>query len=198
MSCPVISCIVEGHGERDAVGVLVRRVAAQLDPGLVPKVPPPLRVPKDRLLRSGELKRSIDLAARHVKGSGGVFILIDADDDAPCVHGPQLLARANQARPDVPIAVVLAKREFEAWFLAAAESLRGQRGLPSDLEPPTDPEGVRGAKEWLRSRMRENRTYSEPLDQPALAATFDLNVARLRSGSFDKCWRELTRLLRSP
>jgi hypothetical protein len=94
----------------------------------------------------------------------------------------------------VPIAVVLAKREYEAWFLAAAESLRGKRGLPDDLQPPDDPEAIQGAKEWLRARMPTDRKYGAVLDQPALTALFDMDAAR-RLGSFDKCYREIVRLL---
>jgi len=36
--------------------------------------------------------------------------------------------------------------------------------------------------------------YVETLDQPALAALFDLTAAR-RADSFDKCWREMSRLI---
>jgi hypothetical protein len=78
---------------------------------------------------------------------------------------------------DLPVFVILAQREFECWFLAAAESIRGKRGLPADLAPPQDPEAVREAKGWLRDRM-QGRVYSETIDQPALAAVFDLNQAR--------------------
>jgi hypothetical protein len=87
---------------------------------------------------------------------------------------------------------VLAYREFETWFLAAAQSLRGQRGLPSDLDPPDAPEAIRGAKEWLGKNMP--RKYRETLDQPALTNMFDLNTAR-QVDSFDKCYREIMRLL---
>jgi hypothetical protein len=83
-------------------------------------------------------------------------------------------------------------REYEAWFLAAAESLRGRRGLPSDLEAPATPEAFRDAKGWLGDRMP--RGYSPTADQPALTDLFDLERAR-RSPSFDKLVRELTRLL---
>ena len=89
--------------------------------------------------------------------------------------------------------MVLARREFESWFLSAGESLRGERGLKKDLEAPDDPESVRGAKEGLNQRMVPGRVYSETLDQPALAALFDLDAAR-RTDSFDKCWREVGRL----
>jgi hypothetical protein len=36
--------------------------------------------------------------------------------------------------------------------------------------------------------------YREVLDQPALTALFDLSAAR-RADSFDKCFREVERLL---
>jgi hypothetical protein len=189
-----IACIVEGHGEVEAVPVLIRRIATALDPTLRLLIQPPLRVPKNRLLKRGELERSVELAARKTGSTGSVLILLDADDDCPAQLGPALLHRAAQARSDLPISVVIAKREFEAWFLAAALSLRGQRGLPVDLQPPEDPEAIRGAKEWLGHRMEQ--AYSETLDQPALAARIDL-VQACRADSFDKCHREIVRLLTS-
>ena len=92
------------------------------------------------------------------------------------------------------IGVVLAKHEFEAWFLAAAESLRGFRSLDTSLSAPPDPESIQGAKEWLSGHMSGAGGYRETVDQPALAARFDLEKARA-APSFDKCYRELTRLL---
>jgi Domain of unknown function (DUF4276) len=189
-----IASIVEGHGECEAVPILARRIAQTLDPSLVPTVYPVLRVPASRLVKQGEIERAVELAARKNAGQGGIFILLDCDDGCPAQDGPALLQRAIKARGDMPVAVVYAKREFEAWFLAAAESLRGQRGLPDDLTPPGAPENIRGAKEWLAKRMPGSRGYSEASDQPALAASFDMNAAR-RADSFDKCFREFVRLL---
>jgi hypothetical protein len=189
-----IASIVEGHGECEAVPILVRRIARTLDPSLVPVVDPVLRVPASRLVQQGEIERAIELAARKNAGQGGIFVLLDCDDGCPAEQGPALLQRALKARSDLPVSVVFAKREFEAWFLAAAESLRGQRGLPADLTGPPDPEAVRGAKEWLQDRMPRGRSYAESSDQPALTAVFDMNAAR-RAGSFDKCHREISRLL---
>jgi hypothetical protein len=85
--------------------------------------------------------------------------------------------------------------EFEAWFLAAATSLAGQRGLRADLVPPPEPEAKRGAKEWLAANRTDGYAYSETTDQAALAAVFDLDQAR-RADSFDKCFRDVERLLR--
>lgn len=130
-----IAAIVEGHGECEAVPILIRRIAETIDPGFVPKVLSPLRVPAFRLLKEGEIERSVDLAARKLQGKGGILIIVDCDweDGCPAEDGPVLLRRAVAARGDLPIAVILAKREFEAWFLAAAESLRNSFGLPGDL-----------------------------------------------------------------
>jgi len=130
-----------------------------------------------------------------VTGAGGVFVLIDADDDCPAELGPRLLARARAARPDRKIAIVLAKREFEAWFLAAASSLAGRRGLPDEFESPLDPETVRDAKGKLGTR-NPHRPYRATSDQAAFAALFDMKVAREKSPSFDKFWREADRLIR--
>jgi hypothetical protein len=189
-----IASIVEGHGECEAVPILVRRIAQELDPELAPEVHPVLRVPASRLVKQGEIERAIELAARKNSGQGAILILLDSDDGCPAEEGPKLLLRATNARSDLPISVVMAKREYEAWFLAAAESLRGQRGLPADLTVPQNPEGIRGAKEWLADRMPQGQTYSESADQPAFTALFDMNAAR-RADSFDKCYREVVRLL---
>ena len=89
--------------------------------------------------------------------------------------------------------MVLAKHEYEAWFLASAESLRGRRGLAADLTSPPDPEAIRDAKGWLSNRMATGK-YREVLDQPAFTAAFDLAQSR-RADSFDKCWREITAVL---
>ena len=134
------------------------------------------------------------MAARKISGQGAIFIILDSEKDCPAELGPALLHRASQVRSDLPIAVVLAKHEFEAWFLAAAESIRGQRGLKNDLNAPDNPEAIRGAKEWLSQRMEGSRTYSETHDQPALTALFDIEQAR-QADSFDKCYRDIVRLL---
>jgi hypothetical protein len=162
-----------------------------------PDILPPLRVPADRLKRQGELERAVDLAARKLAGEGGVFILIDCDWDDGCPRwdGPELLRRAQQARPDVPVSVVLAYREYESWFIAAAESIRGKHGLSETLEVVTDPESIRGAKEWLSRRMSRNTSYAPTSDQSALTQLFDMDMARQRAGSFDKCYREIIGLL---
>ena len=187
-----IACIVEGQGESQAVPILIRRIAASCDPGLLVHISH-LRVAKSKLLRPRELERAAELAAIRVGGAGGILLLLDSDDDCPAELGPLLLARLRAARADLPSAVVLAHREFESWFLAAAESLRGHKGLPRDLDPPPAPEDVRGAKEWLSHRTA-TRAYSPAVDQASFTDRFDLEGAK-RAPSFHRCYREIMRLL---
>jgi len=195
-----IAPIVEGHGECEAVPVLIRRIAKTIDPAFVPTVLHPIRIPATRIWRENckDFENSMVLAGRKLGGLGGIVVIVDSDQDdsCPATDGPRLLDRARSARDDVPIVVILAKREFEAWFLAAAASLRGKRGLPLDLNPPPDPEAIRGAKEWLSNQMPEGRIYTETDDQAALTAVFDLDAARC-ADSFDKCFRDIDHMLRT-
>ena len=189
-----IGCIVEGHSEVETVPILIRRIASDLYPELPIVIERPIRAPRNLVVKANELERRIELAAQRIGRQGAIFIILDSDDECPAERGPALLHRVSQVFHNVPIAVVLAKHEFEAWFLAAAESLRGRRGLKNNLNSPDNPEAIRGAKEWLSQRMEAGRTYRETQDQPALAALFDIEQAR-RADSFDKCYRDIARLL---
>ena len=189
-----IGCIVEGESEVETVPLLIRRIAANLYPELPIVVLPPIRRPRNQVVKENELEKAVEFVARQIGGQGAIFIIFDGDDDCPAELGPALLRRASQARSDLPIAVVLAKHEFEAWFLAAAESLRGRRGLRNNLNSPDNPEAIRDAKGWLSQGMRNSRKYRETRDQPALAALFDIEQAR-QADSFDKCYRDIVRLL---
>jgi hypothetical protein len=193
-----LCCIVEGHGEMQAAPVLLRRIHQSTRPDMPLNVLRPIRVPRHRIVKPNELERAIELASRQMKPPRAILILIDADDDLPCVLGPQLLRIAQQKRSDVPIGVVLANREFESWFLAAIESIAGHRGLQQHLSPIDNVESIRDAKAAIKNAMIGNGAYSPVIDQPALAAVFDMQMARRNSDSFDKCWREVERLLKEP
>ena len=191
-----VAAIVGGHGEVESLPILFRRIAGTLDQSLTMHVKPVLRVPESRLSKAGELEKHVEFAARSVGRHGGIFILMDCDwpNGCPKDDGPAWLNCARHARPDMQISLVLANKEYEAWFIAAAESLRGQRGLAADLTADPDPERIRGAKEWLSDRMPRNSPYNATVDQPALTSVCDMEAAR-RTDSFDKCYREIVRLL---
>lgn len=189
-----IGCIVEGQGDVAAVPVLIRRIAADLYPELSIEILRPNRVHRYQVIKPGELEREVELVVQKVSQHGAIFIILDSEDDCPAELGPILLHRALEVRGDMPIAVILAKHEFEAWFLAAVESLREQRGVKKDISSPDNPEEIRDAKGWLSNHMDGNRKYRETRDQPALAAVFDFEQAR-KTDSFNKCYRDIVRLL---
>lgn len=135
---PYIAPIVEGHGEVEAVPALLHRIAQGETQNITLRVNSPIRVKAGSFLNNDTYfrKQIILAAAKAAQANGFVLILLDCEDDCPATLGPSILSRARAIREDVDYLVVLAYREYESWFLAAARSLRGVRGLPEDLEPP--------------------------------------------------------------
>ena len=198
MSTVWIGCVVEGDGEVSALPILIRRIAQRINPDVYVEVPRPVRVKRNRVGgQFPDLERGIGLAARQIETPGAILILLDAEEDCPAALGPELLLRVQTLSTNLAIGAVLANHEYENWFIAAAESLRGKRNLPADLNAPSDPEAIRDAKHWLRNQMPRNRKYTETADQPALTALFNLDVARAGSPSFDKCYREIERIIQA-
>jgi len=185
-----VASIVEGDGEVAALPVLLRRLGQWRGTTGHVDVLLPIRVYKDRFLnRPEEFSRHLKLAAAKCGDAGWILILFDADDDCPAQKGAAVLAQAQAIIPHRRMAVVLANREYEAWFIAAAESLNGCRGFQSHANDAlVDPEIPRSAKGWVRERMPAG--YGETTDQPAFSARFDLDLAYQRSRSFRKLCSE--------
>jgi hypothetical protein len=170
--------IVEGQGEVQAVPSLLNRLADAAGASSAVHVNHPIRVKASSFLHdAGYFARYVAMAAaKAAQSRGHVLILLDCDDDCPATLGPELLERARAVRPDVSMSVCLAYREYETWFIAAAESLRGKFGLPTDLSAPADAERTRDAKGWLSARM--GRSYDPIVDQLDFTRAFDLAQAR--------------------
>jgi hypothetical protein len=193
---PRIVPIVEGHGEVHSVRDLIDRVAREFwNPNEWVNVLTPFRLDKGKFSSSDHFEKAIKAASIKLGANGGaIFVLLDSDNQCPATIGPQLLARANKVcgHLRIPVSVVLAHQEYEAWFLAAAASLAGIGSLPENLEPHPNPEIKTGAKEWLNARMTDK--YSPTRHQPAFTKVFDLKLARANADSFDKCCRDIERL----
>lgn len=185
-----IVSIVEGHGEVRALPELLRRFAAWRTPEAHVHIGPPIRIKRDRFLRDpDDFNKHMQLAGAKCGEHGWILVLLDADDDCPAQLGKETLQRAHNLLPHRNISVVLAKREFEAWYIGAAASLEGRRGFA--LKPgdgALSPEDKRDAKGWLNVRMRDG--YGETIDQPAFAALMDLQLAFDRCRSFRKLCSE--------
>ena len=189
-----ICCIVEGQGEVQSVPALIHRICSEraLNPPVIAR---PIRWGRDKLMKPGEAERAVQLAVKYAGASGGVLVLVDADDDCPAQAGPKLLARARVAAGAVPVSVSLACREYESWFLAAAECFRGFHGLPADLEAPGNSEEIRGAKEWLRKAGAPGGSYRPGVDQLPFTRRLEVVLARERSASFRRFERVLLELM---
>ncbi len=196
-----VAPIVEGHGEVGAVRILLERLWRELLDGEFVEVLQPIRRPRTLLVKHDELSRAVRLAAaklaevRTLETHRMVLLLLDADQDRPCVLAPQLQQSLRETQAHVDIACVLANVEYETWFVAAAESLPKYLIIRPGERIPESPEQSRCGKRWVAERCREIR-YSETRHQPRMTATMDLALARRRSPSFDKLCRELESRLR--
>lgn len=179
----VVQPIVEGQGDAAAAPILLRRLAAEAEAWTV-RIAKPHRRRRNQLARKADLQRAVRVAML-TADCAGVLVLCDADDDCPRERAPALEAWAREAAGHVPCAVVMANREYEAWFLASIDSLRGRKGVRADAAAHPEPETPRDAKRELKERMRHRR-YLETVHQEQLTAIFDLAAAHRRCRSFRK------------
>lgn len=190
-----IQPIVEGHGEVSAFPILLRRFVDQAGVWSV-GIGRPIRKPRNQLVRETELRRAVRLALIQPECTS-VLVLFDGDSDCPAELGPVVQEWAAAEAGDVPCEVVIAYKEYEAWFLASIESIQGYRRIRADAQPHPNPEQPRGAKGQLEARMERGATYLETTDQPALSARFSLATAYRRSRSFRKLASSFGRLVQS-
>ncbi|MCI0379367.1 MAG: DUF4276 family protein [Gemmataceae bacterium] len=179
----MIQPIVEGHGEVAAVPILLRRLR-DLDELYDLDVQPPIRRHRNEFFDKARLELAIELAKKQEYDAILLLFDGDGDDDCPKKDAPTILGWAKAAAARIPCAVVMAFREYEAWFLASIESLRDKRGIRRDAVSHPNPEQPKGAKAELEMRMVENRSYHETADQPALSAQFDMRAAYQKCRSF--------------
>jgi hypothetical protein len=182
----IVSCIVEGHGEIEALPVLLRRIAAWKTPDLNVEIKRPARLSRGKILKLDlDFERHLRLAAATSGPRGWILILFDSDEECPKNLSALVHKKATELLPHRRISVVVAHSEYEAWFIAGRASLDIETA-DGDL---IDPENIRDAKGWISSHMRE-RQYNEILFQPRFSAKMDLEEANSSSRSFRKLCKE--------
>lgn len=193
-----IVCIVEGDGEVKALPTLLRRFSTWRQSSVFPIIGPPIRVRRDRFLNNeDEFRKQILLANLKRQPAGWILILLDADDDCTRTKAREILLRAEKLAPGARISVVLAKYEYEAWFIAAAPTWKGKRYFVPPVALP-DAESIRGAKQWMSKCLPHGKKYHEIVDQEAFSAVFDLDMAYANSRSFRKLVSEWDKNVLSP
>lgn len=176
--------IVEGRGEERAVPALVdrwikqHRLYAQFE--AVPSalcargVGSLVAAPRNPGEQRG-VEYYVNIA--RAQGAGAVLVVLDADNE--CVQrassgreplGVEILRRARACARDLDIAVVVADREFEAWFVEHRVSLEVLN--PDAWEGTRPVEAVADCKKVVGAML--NRRYDPVIDQPKLAAKLPL------------------------
>ena len=180
----IIQPIVEGQGDEAAVPLLLRRLLNEAQAWGF-EVGRPHRKRRTQLVKKDSLQSAVRVAALR-QDCAGILVLFDADDDCPKELAPTLEEWAREAAGGTPCAVVMANREYEAWFLASIEALRGKAAILPDATSHPNPEAPRDAKGELEDRMRRGASYSPTVDQAALTAHLDLRIAYRHCRSFRK------------
>jgi len=192
---PAIVPLVEGQAEVISTPLLLRRLLHgqerfDLD------VPRPIRFRRNKITKEGELARTLAIGARDRPNVVGAIVILDADKDCPVKLANDLSRQAASAT-HLPVEVVVATCEFEAWLLAGVNSLRASGRVAADARPPEDPERIRDAKGALRQCMPPGKTYHEVGDQPTFVEEVDLAEVRNRCRSFRRLDSALANLLRA-
>lgn len=184
--------VVEGQADVKAAPILLRRICAEEFGRWDVQVREPWRLPRSKMVIPAEVGRVYQpLSKGAADGAGAVVVVLDQDDDAAVHTLATAVAAPMQAR--APIEVVVACREYEAWFLGGIESLRHHHSVRDDAQFPGNPEAPRNAKGALERQM--NESYRETLHQPAFSTSLSIGDTRRRCPSFDYLVHAVGRLL---
>ena len=184
---PVIVPIVEGDGEVKAVPLLLRRVLGERYGRYDIRIQKPINARgKTKLLRKFG---SFLEYARRDQECNAVLVLLDGDEDCPRDLATDLARTAAGLNMGIPVAVVCAHREYEAWFVASLDSetgknIRATLGLGETVFHEGDIESIASPKGWIQVRMPQSSGYKETQDQPALTPFIDIEHTQRRSRSF--------------
>jgi len=185
--------IVEGAGEVEALPILLRRLLHERYQRFDIAIAPPKQTGGvGKLVR--DLERYLAYAAMTPR-CGAILVLRDADDKCPIELAKCLASRSDALGLDKPIAVVCAKCEYETWFLASLETIRGRAAISETASFAREVESLQGVKEWLTDQMPAGRAYKATTDQSSLSQYIDLDRAHANSRSFKRLCHALEQLL---
>ena len=180
---PTLHALVEGDGEQLAAPRLLSRALLHLERhewyvgDHKPRKVGSVSAFQKRVSDHAEYLRRLSPDA--------VLVLLDLDDGCPMEEGPRLAASLRTFDLPFPVAVVLAHREYEAWFLASLPSIAaGDNSLPTDASYEADPESPRDCKKPLTALMPRGQSYRETAHQAPFTSAIDFEMAAARSRSF--------------
>jgi len=171
----------EGEGERAALRILIRRI-------LYESQVYNWEVPTPYILKGNPIKKFLKEPDKYINYSlrtnaDAILFVADLEDGCPVILANDIKQRFPSS---IKIEVAFAIKEFEAWFLAAGESLF-QRQCP-------DPERYRDAKKHVKLCAKQPN-YREVIDMPKFAELMDLKEAEEKSRSFRHFANAIRRLV---
>lgn len=180
--------IVEGQGDEKAVPLLLRKLLGEMNRWDIQIIRPKNAHGRSNLEKEEGLERFIQIALTE-PGCAAILVLIDADENCAKQLAERFAERVRAAGVTVPVVIVCAKCEYEAWLLASLETmagkdLKGKPGLPSGLQFEGDVESIRSVKGWLSRHFPGTRNYKEDSDQAPMTELLDTTMARQNSRSF--------------
>jgi hypothetical protein len=185
--------IVEGQGDVAALPILLRRLLHERYQRYEVEIAKPKNAHgSGKLIK--ELERFLRLAAI-TPDCGAILVLIDPDDKCPKELAESLASQSKALGLGKPTEIVFAKCEYETWFLASLDTIRGRAAISETASFTGEIESLRGVKEWLGKQMPPDRTYKETADQPTLTPFIDLSLAHANSRSFRRLCHAVEQLL---
>ena len=165
--------IVEGHGEVESVPLLIRRVLQEeLQRYDV------LAAKAINAMGKGNLMRRIKDYVAYAAGGDAILVVFDADEDCALKLVGEIRDSCLSMSVPIPVAVVCAVREYEAWILASIETV-----FPGQAAMSPEPETLANPKSTLKGRALNGR-YRETEHQVRLTSRIDIDIASANSRSF--------------
>jgi hypothetical protein len=168
-----IISLVEGRGDESALPALIDKILRDTNSWKW-YVGTPIKVQNLGKLRK-ELVYYLSRAANK-KNCGAILVVLDSDDECPKEEAEKLAHAIQPLNLAVPVAIVFAHREYEAWFLASLPTIAGHHGLPADVLYEGEVESKRDVKGWLRQQMSRNR-YNPTSHQKKFTSLIELELA---------------------
>ena len=181
--------IVEGQGDVSAAPELIRRVLFEHLLEYQFRVAKPKRLKRNRI--DSDLPKILQYAAQE-PDAVAIIVIVDSDEGCARELAEQVSQIARDRNIGVPVATVCPTTEYEAWFIASIDTIRGKdiggRGAKIDQSAtcPETFETISGPKEWLSGLMPFNMSYKPTQDQTPLTMMIDLLLAKARSRSFQR------------
>jgi hypothetical protein len=189
--------IVEGHGEANrpspseqpAVVIVIKKLSQNLQCRtlFVADKAPVFRLSYSQFFHNEKFENAIRYHTIY-PDCAALLVLLDMDDHCPREKAADLTKRIRSmgALP-FSVAVVCAKREYEAWFLASLESIHPGQRYAGDPEAPRDAKGL----------LKKQFGYRQIRDQSSYTRKLDIELARVRSRSFRRLCHAVEELVNS-